>query len=66
MTPDEIKAIRKLTGLNSDKFGALVGVGKKTVESWEHGARNPSGPAVKIMKQIEASHGEKKGEPQRI
>ena len=49
MGKDEIKQIRKKTGLNAEKFGALIGVGKKTVESWEQGVRNPSGPARKIL-----------------
>ena len=53
MKPQEIKAIRKQTGLNAEKFGALVGVSKKTVESWEQGVRNPSGPAKKILESME-------------
>ena len=53
MTSDEIKSIRKQTGLNAEKFGALIGVGKKTVESWEQGVRNPSGPAKKILESME-------------
>ena len=52
MKPQEIKAIRKKTGLNAEKFGALIGVGKKTVESWEQGVRNPSGPARKTLENI--------------
>ena len=53
MKPQEIKAIRKKTGLNAEKFGAMVGVGKKTVEAWEQGVRNPSGPAKKILESME-------------
>ena len=52
MKPEEIKAIRKKTGLNAEKFGALFGVGKKTVESWEQGVRNPSGPARKMLESM--------------
>ena len=52
MKPEEIKAIRKKTGLNAEMFGALVCVSKKTVESWEQGVRNPSGPARKILENI--------------
>lgn len=52
MTSDEIKQIRKKLRLSAEKFGALVGVGKKTVESWEQGVRNPSGPARKILETI--------------
>ena len=49
MTPEEIKQIRKQTGLSAEKFGAIIGVKKKTVESWEQGVRNPSGPARNIL-----------------
>lgn len=52
MNKEEIKQIRKQTGLNAEKFGALVGVSKKTIESWEQGARNPSGPAIKILESM--------------
>ena len=52
MTPAEIKQIRKKSGLNAEKFGALIGVGKKTVEAWEQGVRNPSGPAIKILESL--------------
>jgi putative transcriptional regulator len=52
MNSDEIKQIRKQTGLSAEKFGELVGVGKKTVESWEQGVRNPSGPARKILESM--------------
>ena len=55
MNPQEIKAIRKQTGLNAEKFGAMVGVGKKTVEAWEQGVRKPSGPALKLIEIISLS-----------
>ena len=55
MTPTEIKQIRKKTGLNAEKFGALVGVSKKTVESLEQGARNPSRSAIKLIEIISLS-----------
>jgi len=52
MDKDKIKQIRKQTGLNTEQFGALIGVGKKTVEAWEQGVRNPSGPARKIIESM--------------
>ena len=52
MTPTEIKALRKKTGLNAKGFGALIGVKAKTVESWEQGVRNPSGTARKILESM--------------
>ena len=55
MNPQEIKAIRKKTGLNAEKFGDLVGVGKKTVEAWEQGVRNPSRSALKLIEIISLS-----------
>ena len=53
MNPQEIKALRKKAGLNTKDFGALIGVKAKTVESWEQGVRNPSGPALKILKSMD-------------
>ena len=55
MTPTEIKQIRKQTGMNAEKFGALVGVSKKTVEAWEQGVRNPSRSALKLIEIISLS-----------
>ena len=55
MTPNDIKVIRKKTGLNAKDFGAMVGVGKKTVESWEQGVRNPSRSALKLIEIISLS-----------
>ena len=55
MDPVEIKQIRKKTGLNAEQFGAIVGVGKKTVEAWEQGVRNPSGSALKLIEIISLS-----------
>ena len=52
MTPTEIKSLRKKTGLNTKDFGALIGVKAKTVESWEQGVRNPSGPARKMLESM--------------
>ena len=55
MNKDDIKQIRKKTGLNAEQFGALIGVGKKTVEAWEQGVRNPSGSALKLIEIISLS-----------
>ena len=52
MTPTEIKALRKKAGLNTKDFGELVGVKAKTIEAWEQGVRNPSGPAIKILESL--------------
>lgn len=47
-----VRALRKKMGLNTVEFGKRVGVSGRTVEDWEQGRRNPSGPALKMMESI--------------
>jgi len=51
-TPDRIKQLRKALKLNTAKFGALVGVSGRTVESWEQGLRRPSRSAVILLARV--------------
>ena len=46
---DKVRKLRKALGMNTEDFGALVGVSKRTVEGWEQYKRHPGGPAMKIM-----------------
>jgi putative transcriptional regulator len=62
MTPEGIKEARRKTGLNTKEFGALLGVSGRTVENWEQGHRNPSGPAVKMMEQLRRDHANRAAE----
>ena len=47
--PEEIKLIRKSTGLTQKMFANYMGVSKKTVEAWECGRTHPTGPAFRLL-----------------
>lgn len=45
----EIKEIRKNTGLTQVLFAKYMGVSVKTVESWEAGRNHPDGAACRLL-----------------
>ena len=53
-TAEEIKKIRRETGLSQPLFAMAMGVSVKTLESWEQGRNNPSGAAVRLLEIIES------------
>ena len=53
---DEIKAIRKSTGMTQKLFAEYFGVSAKTVEAWEKGTNHPSGPSSRILSMMESNH----------
>ncbi len=50
---EEVKAIRKKTGLSQKLFAGYMGVSDKTVEAWESGKNHPSGAASRILNMME-------------
>jgi len=42
-------AMRKTMGLSQRGFAKLVGVSVKTLQNWEQGRRQPSGPAAVLL-----------------
>jgi putative transcriptional regulator len=50
----EVKNIREKTGLSQIHFAQLIGVSKRTLENWEQGRRNPTGPARALLKIVES------------
>ena len=53
--PDpEVKAIREKTGLSQARFAMLIGVSKRTLENWEQGRRQPTGPAKALLRILDA------------
>lgn len=48
-TPEEIKSIRKSTGLTQVMFARYIGVSTKTVEAWEAGRNHPEGAACRLL-----------------
>ncbi len=47
-----IKSIRKATGLSQAKLAALLDVQVTTIQNWEQGRREPSGPAKALLKAL--------------
>jgi putative transcriptional regulator len=46
---DEIKGVRKSLGMTQGTFAVVIGVSKKTVESWETGRYAPDGAARRLI-----------------
>jgi len=46
---DEIKEIRTNLGMTQGVFAIVIGVSKKTVESWEAGRYSPDGAARRLI-----------------
>jgi putative transcriptional regulator len=51
---ETVKARAKL-GLSQSKFASLLGISEDTLQNWEQGRRQPSGPA-KVLLKIAARH----------
>lgn len=47
--PEEIRSIRKETGLTQVLFAKYMGVSVKTVEAWEAGRNHPEGAACRLL-----------------
>ena len=52
---EDVKAIRKMTGLSQAKFALLIHVPTSTVQNWEQGRRELQGPSRALMKLIRAN-----------
>ncbi|MCB1468570.1 MAG: helix-turn-helix domain-containing protein, partial [Rhizobiaceae bacterium] len=51
--PDvDVAAIRARTGLSQAEFARSIGVAKGTLLNWEHGRRQPTGPAQVLLAMI--------------
>ena len=46
---DDIKQIRKKTGLSQVMFADSIGVSPKTVEAWENGRNKPEGASRRLL-----------------
>lgn len=45
----DVAAIRAKTGLSQSAFARSIGVAKGTLLNWEHGRRQPTGPAQVLL-----------------
>jgi putative transcriptional regulator len=52
-----VLAMRKTMGLSQRVFARLVGVSVKTLQNWEQGRRQPSGPAAVLLTVLVADPG---------
>jgi putative transcriptional regulator len=50
---DQVKRIRALTKLSQAKFAKVLDVEVRTLQNWEQGHRNPTGPARALLRAIE-------------
>ncbi|MCP5093939.1 MAG: helix-turn-helix domain-containing protein [Chloroflexi bacterium] len=48
--PSSAKEIRQQLGLSQAAFAGLMGVSLRTIQDWEQGRRNPSGPAKSLLR----------------
>ena len=48
----DVAAIRARTGLSQSAFAQSIGVAKGTLLNWEHGRRQPTGPAQVLLAMI--------------
>ncbi len=51
MTPEKIRAFRKSKHLTQTELGELCGVTKASVSGWEIGRTQPSGAALRLLKE---------------
>jgi len=64
---NDIKETRKMLGMSQSIFALVLGVSKKTVESWEAGRYTPDGAARRLitLMQLDPTFPEKYGIVQR-
>ncbi len=48
--PPDAKSVREKIGLSQSEFAKLMQVSIKTLQNWEQHRRNPTGPAVALLK----------------
>ena len=52
-----VLAMRKTMGISQRGFAKLVGVSVKTLQNWEQGRREPTGPAAVLLTVLVADPG---------
>ena len=52
--PARVVGIRARLGLSQREFAKLIGVSVDTLQNWEQGRRQPSGPAAVLLKVLES------------
>jgi len=57
ISAEDIKAIRSKLSMTQGMFAMVIGVSKKTVESWECGRYKPDGAARRLLSMIQTDPG---------
>jgi putative transcriptional regulator len=52
---NHVVKVRGKLGLSQSKFAAVLGISQDTLQNWEQGRREPTGPA-KVLLKIAARH----------
>ena len=50
ITETDVALARRKAELTQDQFAKILGVSKRTLESWEQGVRRPSGAATSLIR----------------
>jgi putative transcriptional regulator len=53
LTPTRIQAVRERSGLSQAQFARLLNVSVKTLQNWEQARREPTGPAMALLRIVE-------------
>jgi Predicted transcriptional regulator len=53
LASEQVKRIRSLTKLSQAKFAKIIDVEIGTLQNWEQGRRNPTGPVRALLRAIE-------------
>lgn len=58
MTGNELLTLRKQLELSQQSLAEKIGVDQGTVSKWESGKQSPSGPALKLLRQLSSEASE--------
>lgn len=59
MTPEEIRALRKSTGLTQRQFAAKIPCSHHSIRAYEQGKRKPFPALIKLLKQVAEEYNER-------
>jgi putative transcriptional regulator len=51
---EDVRAVRKRSGLTQTQFAETFGIGLGTLQKWERGERRPSGAAKSLLRVMQA------------
>lgn len=53
MTPEKIKLLRRNSNVSQAVFAAILNTSVSTVQKWEIGDKQPSGPSLKLLNLVD-------------